>query len=143
MTNLSGGTLTGGIWRANAGSGAAGLIQFAANNTLVTTNAADIYLIGANSSIAGRDSGGIARTIDTTLAINNGSLRLQQGRTFNATANSGNFTNGNTGLLELTDSTFQSSSLLNNGIITSFGTSALNTTPKIPAAVRSSSTTAR
>ena len=131
VTNLSSGTLTGGIWRANAGAGLAGLIQFAANNTVVTTNAADIYLIGANSSIAGRDASGIARTIDTTLAINNGSLRLQQGRTFNATANSGNFTNGNTGLLEVTDSTFQSSSLLNNGTITSFGTSALTTTPKI------------
>jgi hypothetical protein len=125
VTNLAGGTLSGGLWRANAGAGAAGQIVFQANNTTITTNAADIYLVGANSAILGYDAGGVQRSLDSTLVTNNGALRLQQGRTFNPTANSGNFTNN--GLLEISDSTFTSNNLASNGVVASFGNSVLTT----------------
>ena len=125
ITNLSAGTLTGGIWRANAGAGAAGRIDFTAANTSFSNNNADIYLVGANSVIQGRDVGNVVRTLDATLATNSGALRLQQGRSFNATGNSGNFTN--TGNLELTDSTFTSTTLASDGTITSFGNSTVTT----------------
>ena len=125
VTNLAGGTLSGGLWRANAGAGAAGQIVFQALNTTITTNAADIYLVGANSAILGHDAGNAQRSLDSTLVTNNGALRLQQGRTFNPTANSGNFTNN--GLLEISDSTFTSNNLASNGVVASFGNSVLTT----------------
>ena len=114
--NLAG-TLTGGIWRAHS-TGAGATITLRGTN--IAINAADIYLIGAGSLIQVG-----ATSIDSTLHTNNGALRLQQGRTFNATANSGNFTNGV--LLELSDSTFSSSTLTNHGALVSFGNSTLTT----------------
>ena len=125
LSNLAGNTLTGGIWRANSVGGSSALIDLQFTNSSIATNAADIYLIGANSAIQGRSAGNVVQTLDQTLATNNGSLRLQQGRIFNATASGGNF--NNSGLLELTDSTFSSSTLANNGTTTSFGNSALST----------------
>jgi hypothetical protein len=114
--NLAG-VLTGGIWRAEStGAGATVTLR----GSIITTNAADVYLKGAGSVIqVGTTS------IDGTLHTNNGALRLQDGRVFNATANSGNFTNN--GLLEVTDATFTSNTLASNGNIVSFGNSTVTT----------------
>ncbi len=128
VLNNNGNTLTGGIWKANSVGGSSATIDFQKTDTSIATNNADIYLIGANSVIQGRNAGSVVQSLDSTLSTNNGSLHLQQGRTFNATASSGIFTNN--GLLEVTDSTFQSGALANNGInaaISGFGTSMVNT----------------
>ena len=118
-TNNIAGTLTGGLWIANAVGGSSATITLRGSN--ITTNNADIYLQGAGSVIQVGST-----SIDTTLATNNGSLRIQDGRVFNATANSGNFTN--TGNLELSGgSTFQSNTLNSNGTVTSFGNNLLTT----------------
>ena len=61
VTNLSGNTLTGGIWRANSLGGSSALIDFQGTNTSIATNNADIYLIGANSVIQARDAGNVAQ----------------------------------------------------------------------------------
>ena len=117
-TNNVAGTLTGGIWRANSVGGSSATVTLRGSN--ITTNAADVYLVGANSLIQ------VATTsIDTTLSTNNGSLRIHEGRVFNAIANSGNFTNN--GLLELASGTatavFQATtSLTNTGTILGYGT---------------------
>ena len=134
VTNLVGNTLSGGIWQANSTGGGAGAITFQTANTNINVNQADIYLIGANSVIQGLDSLSVNKTLDQTLSSNLGSLRIQAGRVFNATANSGNFINGSGALLELSDGTFQSNNLTlanNASNITSFGTSALTTNNQI------------
>jgi hypothetical protein len=107
VTNNSGGTLTGGIWKAiSTGDGA----TVALGGATVSTNAADIYLSGAGSTITAGPSGG--QSIDTTLSANNGALRIQEGRQFTATANGGAFTNN--GLIELAS----------GSAVSSFGASA-------------------
>jgi hypothetical protein len=125
ITNLAGNTLTGGIWRANSVGGGTALLDIQGTNTTIAANAADIYLVGADSVIRGRTANGVITTLDQSLATNNGQLRLQQGRTFTATANSGNFTNN--GLLEVSDSAFVSNTLASNGTISGFGTSTVTT----------------
>jgi hypothetical protein len=127
VTNLTSNVLSGGIWKANSVGGSSATISFESNNTAISNNAADIYLIGANSVIQAKTVAGVTQSLDNTLALNTGALRLQQGRTFVATAASGNFGNESTGLLELSDSTFQSNNLANNGTLTSFGTSTVTT----------------
>ncbi len=133
ISNLSSNTLTGGIWKANSVGGSSATVSFLSPNTTIGVNNADIYLIGANSVIQGFNGTNMA-SIDNTLTNNLGSLRLQQGRTFVATANSGNFLNGSGALIELSDSTFQANHLtLANATSTvnSFGTSALTTNDQI------------
>jgi len=127
VLNNVGNTLTSGSWIANSGGGTSATIDFQKTNTSIATNNADISLIGANSVIQGRSATNVVQSIDSTLSSNDnlGSLRLQQGRTFNATANSGNFSNA--GLLEVTDSIFQSTNLTNSGTISGFDTSTVNT----------------
>ena len=128
VTNLSGNALTGGIWKANSVGGTSATIAFQTydfDNTIATNNA-DIYLIGANSVIQGNDEFNVIQSIDDTLSTNNGALRLQEGRVFNATANSGDFSNN--GILELSGgSTFQSNTLNSNGTVVSFGNNTLTT----------------
>ncbi|MGE3864680.1 MAG: beta strand repeat-containing protein [Burkholderiaceae bacterium] len=121
--NNVGGTLTGGIWRADSVGGSSATITLRGPH--ITTNAADVYLVGANSTIQVTNPSNQTQSLDTTLATNDGSLRLQQGRSFNATANGGNFANN--GLLEVTGSNFTSNTLVNNGTIVGFGTSSVTT----------------
>lgn len=118
-SNNMSGDLVGGVWRAEeSGNGAS--ITLRGDN--ITTNSADVTLKGANAVIQ------VATTsIEDTLDTNNGALRLQDGQNFNATGNGGAFTNN--GLLEVTDSTFESNSLQNDGSILSFGNSQVVSTP--------------
>ncbi len=117
--NLSGGTLTGGIWRSiSTGSGS----SINLTGGPINTNAADIYLVGAGSSLIAS-----GQSLDSTLSVNNGALRIQESRQFIATANGGNFQNN--GLLEVTNGSgaalFQATTSLTNtasGIITGYGT---------------------
>ena len=132
VTNLASNALTGGIWKANSVGGLSGKISFQSTGSTIQSNKADIYLIGANSVIEGNNTSGTPQSLDSTLQTNYDALRLQQGHVFIATAASGNFENrapslGLRGLIELTDSTFQSNNLLNNGSVSSFGTSTLTT----------------
>ena len=117
-TNNVAGTLTGGLWIANAVGGSSATITLRGSD--ITTNNADVYLQGMGSVIQVG-----ATSIDTTLETNNGSLRIQDGRVFNATANSGDFTNN--GILEdFRGSTFQSNTLNSNGTVASFGNNAVD-----------------
>ncbi len=114
-SNNIAGNLTGGIWRAEeSGDGATITLR----GTNIHTNSADVTLKGANALIQVA-----ATSIEDTLHTNEGSLRLQDGQAFTATANAGDFTNN--GLLEITDSTFDSNSLASDGTINSFGTSSI------------------
>ncbi|MCE2948880.1 MAG: choice-of-anchor D domain-containing protein, partial [Betaproteobacteria bacterium] len=123
VSNRVGGTLTGGIWQVEG----TGVLDFTQANSAITTNAADIYLIGNSSVFRMRNNVGSQVTLEETLVTNaaGGALRLQAGRTFTSTANSGNFTNA--GLLEVNDSTFTSNTLVNNGVIAGFGNSTITT----------------
>ncbi|WP_150047917.1 choice-of-anchor D domain-containing protein [Methylomonas rhizoryzae] len=123
LSNLSGNTLTGGVWRVQANDGQVATLDFQQNNSVITTNAADIYLVGAGAVFQARNTGNQGRTLDETLQTNQGALRLQNGRSFSASANNGNFSN--TGILELSDSLFIANSLVNDGTLQSFGNSAL------------------
>ena len=129
VTNLTSNVLNGGIWKANSVGGSSATIDFQGTNTTIalTNSTADIYLIGPNSVIQGKNVSSATLPLDNTLFDNAGALRLQQGRTFIATAASGIFTNESTGLLELSDSTFQSNKLANSGTVRSFGTSTVTT----------------
>ena len=118
------GVLTGGIWRAES-TGAGATVTLRGQH--ITTNDADVYLSGAGSVIQVTNPSGVTQSLDNTLHTNLGALRLQNGRTFTATANSGNFTN--TGILELTDSTFNANTLASDGAVLSFGNSTLTTAP--------------
>ena len=121
VANNAGGTLTGGIWRAiSTGTGAA----ITLTGGTIQTNAADIYLAGSGSTLTAGGS-----SIDTTLATNNGALRIQDGRQFTATGGGGNFVNN--GLLELANPTggsqFKAATSLTNsatGTIAGYGTVA-------------------
>jgi hypothetical protein len=121
----TGGTLTGGLWRADAVGGANATITLRGNH--VTTNAADVYLVGPGSLIQVINNLSQTQSLDNTLSTNNGSLRVHEGRSFTAVANSGNFTNN--GLLELASggatSTFKANTSLTNsatGTIAGYGT---------------------
>ncbi len=101
FTNLSAGTLTGGSYASYAGSA----IQFV-KSSAISTDQADIILYGANSSLT------IGKTaLDNSLSIiaTGGTLSLQSGRNFTATANSGTFTDS--GLLSLGAGTLTATSL--------------------------------
>ena len=140
VTNLSSGILTGGIWTASSLGGTSATIDFQGANTFISRNDADIYLIGADSVIQGRN-GTLTQSLDTrnstngSLWDNRGSLHIQD-RTFDArAANGGNFYNRAGSLLELNNATFQSASLTMNAnnladisTINSYGTSTLTTT---------------
>jgi hypothetical protein len=121
LNNLAG-NLTGGHWRAD-GSGSTITLR----GTHVATNTADVTLRGVGSVIQTTNPSNITQTLDQSLTTNaaGGTLRIQNGRVFNAAANSGNFTNA--GLLELTGGTFTSSTLASNGSIVGLGTSTVTT----------------
>ena len=127
VTNLTSNVLNGGIWKAESVGGSSATIDFQGTNTYIalTNSTADIYLIGPNSVIQARSVSGAIQSLDSTLFDNAGALRLQQGRTFVATGGSGNFTNESTGLLELSDSAFQSNNLTSSGTVRSFGNSTI------------------
>lgn len=117
-SNNMAGDLVGGVWRAEE-SGNGATITLRGDD--IETNSADVTLKGANALIQ------VASTsIEDTLHTSNGSLRLQDGQNFNATANSGDFTNN--GLLEVTDATFESNTLAHDGTINSFGNSSIVST---------------
>lgn len=118
-SNNMAGNLVGGIWRAEE-SGNGATITLRGDD--ITANSADVTLKGANALIQV-----VTTSIEDTLGTNNGALRLQDGQNFNATGNGGAFTNN--GLLEVTDSVFESVSLQNDGLITSFGNSSVVSTP--------------
>ncbi|MBL8699689.1 MAG: choice-of-anchor D domain-containing protein [Alphaproteobacteria bacterium] len=125
-TNLTAGTLAGGIWRSDSTGGSPSMIDIQGANTAITTNSADIYLIGANSGFQARNAGSAVTSLDSSLFTNNVALRIQEGRSFTATANSGNFINN--GLLELASgaatSTFKANTSLTNsatGAIVGYG----------------------
>lgn len=115
FSNNMSGDLVGGVWRAEDTGNGATITLRGAN---ITTNSADVTLKGANALVQV-----VSTSIEDTLDTNNGSLRLQDGQNFNAIANAGAFTNN--GLLEVTDSTFESTSLQHDGTINSFGNSAI------------------
>ncbi|MCS6986009.1 MAG: PEPxxWA-CTERM sorting domain-containing protein [Sphingomonadaceae bacterium] len=82
----------------------------------LVTNAADLTLAFPGSAIV---SGDPARPIEATLAVNDGALRLRNGRNCTATAAGGVFTNN--GILELAGGIFAATTLRNSGIITGTG----------------------
>ena len=110
--NNSGGTLTGGRWRA-AGAGS----QVAIRGGEVATNAAEIILSGAGSSVGAFQSASLI-PIEESLATNAGTLRILDDRDFVAE-------NGltNSGVIELGGGAFDAPSLTNtaSGEIFGFG----------------------
>ena len=105
VTNLSGNTLSGGTWMATNG----GTLLFTGASSTITTNGAATVLIlnGAGSNI---ESGPSNHTLEQTLATNNGTLEVLNGRNF-ASSSAGI---ANNGTIQLGGGTFTASSLTNN-----------------------------
>jgi hypothetical protein len=107
FTNLSGTTLTGGLYIIGANS----TLQLSSSATIATLNA-DLTLSGANSAVLG------ASSIDASLTAIGaaGALRLLAGRNFTTTQSI-----TNSGTLQLGGGTFQAASLTDNAGSTLLG----------------------
>jgi hypothetical protein len=122
LTNVSGSTLTGGIFDAGAGA-----MLLLVENVSIATDASTLILSGAGSTIESYNSTtGTYATLDTTLRsiAGKGTLQLLAGRNFNASAA---FTDN--GLLQLGGGTFTASaglSVASTGTLTGFGTMKAN-----------------
>ncbi len=112
LTNYAAGTLTGGIYRADANS------TVNLNTAGITTNAATIVLNGAGSAV-NTQAGAVEGTLTTN--AQGGSLQILAGRNY-ATANDVT----NSGAVQLGGGTLSPNSLTNTatGTLTGFGTVA-------------------
>jgi fibronectin-binding autotransporter adhesin len=121
FANVVSGTLTGGLYSV----GQAGTLELA-NNVVVSTDSSSITLSSYGSEIQSYNSStGTQVAIDATLQAisSNATLALLNGRNFDATANSGTFTNA--GTLVLGGATFSATLLtMNSGVISGTGTIA-------------------
>ena len=120
VTNFSGGTLTGGTWIASNG----GTLQFEAPSSTLTTNAVGTTLVlsGSGSNILSYN-GTSYRTLDQTLATNNGTLEILADRNF-----LGSNSIVNNGTIQLGGGTFTAPSLTNGSGSTISGFGTLNPT---------------
>ncbi|MEO7413068.1 MAG: choice-of-anchor D domain-containing protein [Opitutaceae bacterium] len=116
ISNLSGNALTGGTWRAASG----GDIIFQGTTDAIATNAANLVLDGAGSTIQTRTGpSSTYQQLEQTLTTNNGSLAVLGNRDFAATN-----ALTNNGTLQLGGGALSSPALTNNasGLLTGFGT---------------------
>ena len=125
LTNLTGTTLNGGVFEADANS----TLSFNATSQIVTDNAT-LILNGANSIIQG------GAPIESTLASirKTGTLEVLGGRNWTSSLNL-----SNAGTLDLAGGTFTTASLANSGKISGFGTLATTLTNTGMIAVQSRS----
>ncbi|MBM3524590.1 MAG: choice-of-anchor D domain-containing protein, partial [Alphaproteobacteria bacterium] len=118
ITNAAGGTLTGGTWEA---VGAGAILQLAQVAAPIVTNAASITVDGVGSVWRTNSPTSVLTTIESSLATNNGTLRVLGNRNWTSTN-----AFSNTGTLQLGGGTFDVASLSNSatGTIRGFGTLA-------------------
>lgn len=122
LSNQSGTALTGGTFEADSGST---LTLDTADQSSLTTDGALIILSGSGSVFQTIDSGGVAHSLDSTLATIavGGGLELLAGRGWSSTV-----AMTNAGILKLGGGTFSPSSLTSNGVVTGFGVIATTLT---------------